>query len=165
MFKKLTIASQFQWIFLGAFLTLGVGIESKPAIAGCNFHGCSQSSVAECNFHGCPNPPMGAECNFHGCPPSPQPPQQQQQQQQQQPVQQVPVVYPPYPYPPYPNVGGSPQGIQQCMNSLLYRQELVCTRASGCSGIPKEGIGGWEYRSVRTQTSDTAAAQACQNAR
>jgi len=121
MFKKLTIASQFKWIFLGAFLTLGVGIESKPAIAGCNFHGCSQSSVAECNFHGCPNPPMGAECNFHGCPPSPQPPQQQQQQQQQQPVQQVPVVYPAYPYPPYPNVGGSPQGIQQCMNSLYIQ--------------------------------------------
>ena len=50
----------------------GIGFFSvSPAQAGCNFHGCSQSSVAECNFHGCPNPPMGEECTFHGCPPSP----------------------------------------------------------------------------------------------
>jgi hypothetical protein len=159
MFDKFTITSQLKWVFLGVILASGVGINNKPAIAGCNFHGCSQSSVAECNFHGCPNPPMGQECNFHGCPPSPQPPQQQQ------PTQPPAVVYPPYPYPPYPNVGGNPQAIQQCMNGLLYQRQLVCTRESGCSSIPQEGFGGWEYRTVRTQTSDAAAAQACQNAR
>ena len=161
MLNKFTITSQLKWAFLGVILTSGVGINSKPAIAGCNPFGCSQSSVAECNPFGCPNSPMGEKCTPFGCPPSPQPPQQQPA------TQQPPVVYPPYPYPayPYPNVGGNPQAIQQCMNGLLYQRQLVCTRQSGCSRIPQEGFGGWEYRNVRTQTSDVAAAQACQNAR
>ncbi|MCY7367967.1 MAG: hypothetical protein LH474_07425 [Chamaesiphon sp.] len=128
-----------------------MGVKTQSAVASCNPFGCSQSSAAECNPFGCPNPPLGAACTPFGCPassqPSPQPPA---------------VVYPPY---PYPTVGGSPQAIQQCMNSLLYTRQLVCTRESGCSRIPQEGFGGWQYDNVRTKTSDTAAAQACQNAR
>jgi hypothetical protein len=60
------------------FLTLPIGvmlvcIDSKPAFAGCNPFGCSQSSVAECNPFGCPNVPLGQACTPFGCPASPQP--------------------------------------------------------------------------------------------
>ncbi|MGK7947795.1 MAG: hypothetical protein AB4368_03040 [Xenococcaceae cyanobacterium] len=56
------------------FSFVGIGFFSTtPAQAGCNIHGCSQSSVAECNVFGCPNAPMGQECNVFGCPPSPSP--------------------------------------------------------------------------------------------
>lgn len=160
MFNKLTTTSQLKWVFLGAILTLGVGIDIKPAVAGCNAFGCSQSSVAECNPFGCPNSPRGEACTPFGCPPSPQPQQQQPVQPQQPPLQQPLYPYPPYPYPP--NIGGSPQAIQQCMESLLYRTEgqkpypgWICVANDvNCKTVR-----------VRTEISESAAAQACQNAR
>lgn len=40
------------------FSFVGIGFFSTtPAQAGCNIHGCSQSSVAECNVFGCPPSP------------------------------------------------------------------------------------------------------------
>lgn len=82
-------------------IATSIGIDDKPAVAGCNPFGCSQSSVAECNPFGCPNTPAGAACTPFGCPSSPPPQQQpvyvQPQQQpvyvqpQQQPGTQVPV--------------------------------------------------------------------------
>ena len=71
MFRQFNLKSSLKWVFVGAILTSVVGIENKPAVAGCNPFGCSQSSVAECNPFGCPNTPMGAACNPFGCPPSP----------------------------------------------------------------------------------------------
>lgn len=59
-------------------------------------------------------------------------------------------------------VGGSPQAIQQCMENLLYRTEV------------KKPFSGWicvendvncRTVRVRTEISETAAVQACQNAR
>ncbi|MDF5731210.1 MAG: hypothetical protein PUP92_25220 [Rhizonema sp. PD38] len=70
-------------------VTTSIGIQSKPAIAGCNPFGCSQSAIAECNPFGCPQAPTGQACTPFGCPSSPQP--QQQQQQQQQPGIQAPI--------------------------------------------------------------------------
>jgi hypothetical protein len=65
------ISSILAGLVLGIAPTLGI---SKVAVAGCNFHGCSQVPGVECNFHGCPIPPNGGECNFHGCPaPAPAP--------------------------------------------------------------------------------------------
>jgi hypothetical protein len=61
------ISSILAGLVLAITPTLGI---NKVAVAGCNFHGCSQVPGVECNFHGCPNPPNGAECNFHGCPPA-----------------------------------------------------------------------------------------------
>jgi hypothetical protein len=65
---------------------------------------------------------------------------------------------------PNRTIGGSPEGIHKCMQGLLYKRQLVCTRDS-CSQIPQEGFGGWKYQNVRTDISEPAAAQACQNAR
>lgn len=80
----------------------------------------------------------------------------------------VPQNPPPYGYPPsygYPvPIGGSPQAISACMRKLLYEQRLVCTR-DRCSSIPSEGFGGWQTQPVRTEFSESAAAQACQGAR
>lgn len=129
-------------IITGTLITLGVATENKSVLAGCNFHGCSQSSVAECNFHGCPNAPMGAECNFHGCPPSPPAP--------------APSNNPPTPSSTLlivpngggqnpPNPGGSGRAIAECMQQLLYRKTYL----------------GRE----RTEISEGTAVQACQNAR
>jgi hypothetical protein len=135
-------------------LTTGI-LHAKPAVAGCNAFGCSRSEAADCNAFGCPKSPMGEECSAFGCPPSEQP------------------VSAPAPTPPataplvvYPNqsMGGSPEGIPKCMQKLLYERKLVCTRDS-CSRIPREGFGGWQSQNVRTDLSESAAAQACQNAR
>jgi hypothetical protein len=47
----------------------------------------------------------------------------------------------------------------------MYEQKLVCTR-SYCSQFRQEaGYSGWELQAVRTGISETAAVQACQNAR
>lgn len=104
--------------------------------------------------------------------------QQNNANQQRQMPAQNPYPYPyPYPYPalpggnPYPALpGGSPQAISQCMRNLLYERRPVCTR-SYCAqlGSPAENannnFGGWQWQTVRTETSESAAAQACQNAR
>lgn len=66
--------------------------------------------------------------------------------------------------------GGDPQAIQQCMNGLLYVRKPVCTR-SACARLstPEEnannGFGGWQWQTVRTETSESTAADACRNAR
>jgi len=124
-------------------------LHTNPVLAGCNAFGCSQSSAADCNAFGCPNPPMGASCTAFGCPASPQP-----------------AAPPPRPVIVNPNntIGGSPEGIQNCMRGLLYKRQLVCTR-DRCSSIPREGFGGWQSQNVRTELGESAAAQACQNAR
>ncbi len=63
--------------------------------------------------------------------------------------------------------GGSPAAIAACMKKLMYERKLVCTRTGfpSCSSIPSEGFAGWEMQDVRTEISETAAVQACQNAR
>ncbi len=138
---------------------LVVAIKTQPAVAGCNPFGCSPSSVAECNPFGCPNPPLGQQCTPFGCPPSPQATQQQQQPTQnseqgrrrrrQRESSQ-------------PNVGGNPQAIQQCMTNLLYRtEEQKPFPAWVC--VPND-VNCRTVR-VRTEISESAAAQACQNAR
>lgn len=134
-------------LIIGATVTLGVGIKGNNALAGCNFHGCSQSSVAECNFHGCPNAPMGAECNFHGCPPSPpaaSPPPANPNPPSASTVIVVPNGGGQNPPPP-PNPGGSGEAIAKCMESLLYIQTYTGR--------------------VRSRISEETAVQACQNAR
>lgn len=142
--KKMSIMGQLKWVLFYTFLVSSVGIDSKPAMAGCNFHGCSQSSVAECNFHGCPNPPMGAECNFHGCPPSPL------ASPQPEPVNNGTALPPSNTVILVPNgessSGGSGQAIVECMQRLLYRNNQY--------GTP-----------TRTEISEATAVQACQNAR
>jgi hypothetical protein len=142
-------------VFLSmTFIGLIAGIfYVKPAVAECNPFGCSQSQAAECNPFGCPNPPLGQACTPFGCPSSPQP------APTPSPAQPTPVIVN-----PNQTIGGSPEGIPKCMQALLYERRLVCTRDS-CSRIPDEGFGGWEYQNVRTDISESAAAQACQNAR
>lgn len=78
----------------------------------------------------------------------------------QPPVQSVQPVQP-------RTVGGSPEAIASCMRRLMYERKLVCTRTGfpKCSSIPSEGFGGWQTQNVRTETSEDAAVQACQNAR
>lgn len=61
-----------------------------------------------------------------------------------------------------PSVGGSPEAIAQCMKKILYVEKKICTDAWGradgsCSFSRTE--------QVRTGVSESAAAQACQNAR
>jgi hypothetical protein len=77
-----------------------------------------------------------------------------------QPVQPVQSVQPVQPR----TVGGSPEAIASCMRRLMYERKLVCTR-NRCSSIPSEGFGGWQTQDVRTEISEDAAVQACQNAR
>ena len=88
-----------------------IGIESKPALAGCNAFGCSQSSVAECNPFGCPQVPMGQACTPFGCPPSPQPQQQQPNTIYVQPQPQPFYVQPQQPFyvQPQQPIYGQPQ--------------------------------------------------------
>jgi hypothetical protein len=88
----------------------------------------------------------------------------------QQPAQQSPYPYSPYPYPPYPSPGGNPQAIADCMKKLMYERKPVCTR-SRCFSLntpennANQNFGGWEWQTVRTSISESAAVQACQNAR
>ena len=90
------------------------------------------------------------------------------QQPAQQPAQQSPYPYPTYPYPPSP--GGNPQAIADCMKKLMYERKPVCTR-SGCFSLStpednaNQNFGGWEWQTVRTSIGESAAVQACQNAR
>jgi hypothetical protein len=126
---------------------------AQPSVAQtCNVFGCSQPGAGACNPFGCPNP--GANpCTPFGCPASPTP--------AATPAVQPPVIY----QPQQPQIGGSPQAIGNCMKNLMYEQQLVCTR-SYCSQLNREdGWGGWQLQTVRTQTSEVAAVQACQNAR
>lgn len=83
-----------------------------------------------------------------------------QQSNLNRPVQPVQSVQPVQPRP----VGGSPEAIATCMRRLMYERKLVCTR-DRCSSIPSEGFGGWQTQNVRTEISEDAAVQACQNAR
>jgi hypothetical protein len=78
----------------------------------------------------------------------------------------TPVLTPvPAPVPtPVVVPGGSPEAIASCMRRLMYERKLFCTR-SRCSSIPSEGFGGWQTQNVRTEISEAAAVQACQNAR
>jgi hypothetical protein len=83
-----------------------------------------------------------------------------------------PYPYPPYPYPPYPQQSvGDPQAIADCVKKLLYERKPVCTRDGYCArlGSPEENannnFGGWQWQTVRTSMSESAAAQACQGAR
>lgn len=126
-------------------------LHAQPVVAGCNPFGCSKSEAADCNAFGCPKPPMGEECSPFGCPPS------------EQPAPTSPATPPLIVY-PNQSIGGSPEGISKCMQKLLYERKLVCTRDS-CSRIPREGFAGWQSQNVRTDLSESAAAQACQNAR
>lgn len=100
-----------------SIISTSISFESKPALAGCNLFGCSQSRVAECNPFGCPKLPLGEACSLLGCPPSPplQPTQPQPQpvdvqtqpQSKSQPVdvqpqpQSQPVDVQPQPQPVY----------------------------------------------------------------
>jgi hypothetical protein len=128
---------------LSASLPLFVQIEHSVAQT-CNAFGCSQPGAGACNPFGCPNP--GADpCTPFGCPASPTP-------SSAPPARQ-------------PQIGGSPQAIASCMKNLMYEQRLVCTR-SRCSQLNREdGWGGWQLQTVRTEISEAAAVQACQNAR
>jgi hypothetical protein len=87
-----------------------------------------------------------------------------QQSNLNQPVQ--PPVQSVQPVQPRP-VGGSPEAITTCMRRLMYERKLVCTRTGfpRCSSMPSEGFGGWQTQDVRTEISEAAAVQACQNAR
>lgn len=58
--------------------------------------------------------------------------------------------------------GGSPQAIAQCMDSMLYRTE-VQKPFPGWICVPND-VNCKTVR-VRTEISEIAAAQACQNAR
>lgn len=124
---------------------IAIALANKPAIAGCNPFGCSQSSAAECNPFGCPNPPVGAACSPFGCPSSAQP--------QPQPTNNTAPTGSSQPR------GGSPDGIASCVNKLLYKNAQVCTRTY-ISGSCRD----WETRQVRSDISENVAAQACQNA-
>ncbi len=134
---------------------------TQPSVAQtCNPFGCSQPGAGACNPFGCPNP--GADpCTPFGCPASPTPAGGT--------AAQPLVIYqpqqPPVIYQPRRQIGGSPQAIGNCMKNLMYEQQLVCTR-SYCSQVSREdGWGGWQLQTVRTQTSEVAAVQVCQNAR
>ncbi|MBD1848207.1 hypothetical protein H6F89_33620 [Cyanobacteria bacterium FACHB-63] len=64
-----------------------------------------------------------------------------------------------------PAPSGNGRAISTCMKNLMYEQRLVCTR-SYCSQLSREdGWGGWQLQTVRTEISEAAAVQACQNAR
>ena len=69
--------------------------------------------------------------------------------------------------PPLTIPSGSPQAIADCMRKLMYERRFVCTRSAPlvCFNPPEEGFGGWQTQNVRTDISETAAVQACQNAR
>jgi hypothetical protein len=131
---------------------------AQPSVAQtCNVFGCSQPGAGACNPFGCPNP--GANpCTPFGCPASPTP--------TAAPAVQPPVIYQPQPppviYQPQPQIGGSPQAIQQCMENLLYRTE-VQKPFSGWICVPND-VNCRTVR-VRTEISEAAAVQACQNAR
>lgn len=82
-----------------------------------------------------------------------------------------PYPYPPYPYPPYPQQsGGNPQAVANCVKKLMYERKAVCTRGGSCARLnsPEENannnFGGWQWQTVRTSISESAAAQACQGA-
>ena len=52
------------------------------------------------------------------------------------------------------------------MKKLMYERELVCTRTQfSCSAFPQECFAGWQTQDVRTDISESAAVQACKNAR
>lgn len=150
-------------------LTIGILSSSLPLFVqipslaqACNAFGCSQPGAGACNPFGCPNPGAGP-CTPFGCPASPTP--------AVAPPAQPTVIYQPqqpaviYQQQPQPQMGGSPQAISNCMKNLMYEQRLVCTR-SYCSQLRREdGYGGWQRQTVRTETSEAAAVQACQNAR
>jgi hypothetical protein len=67
----------------------------------------------------------------------------------------------------YRDSGGSPEAIASCMKKLMYERKLVCTRDSinACSAYPQDGWAGWQAQDVRTDISESAAVQACKNAR
>ncbi|NJK65896.1 MAG: hypothetical protein HC849_00165 [Oscillatoriales cyanobacterium RU_3_3] len=123
---------------------------AQPSVAQtCNVFGCSQPGADACNPFGCPNP-GAAPCTPFGCPASPTP--------AATPAAQPSVIY----QPQQPQIGGSPQAIQQCMENLLYRTEV------------QKPFSGWicvgndvncRTVRVRTEISEAAAVQACQNAR
>jgi len=77
---------------------------------------------------------------------------------------------PPRTPPPAVVPGGSPQAIADCMKKLMYERRPVCTR-SYCAQLrspaenANDNFGGWQWQIVRTEISETAAVQACQNAR
>ncbi|MEG4808280.1 hypothetical protein QUA82_13415 [Microcoleus sp. F8-D3] len=134
---------------LSASLPLFVQIE--PSVAQtCNVFGCSQPGASACNPFGCPNP-GAAPCTPFGCPASPTP--------AASPAAQPPVIYQQQ---PQPQIGGSPQAIQQCMENLLYRTE-VQKPFSGWICVAND-VNCRTVR-VRTEISEAAAVQACQNAR
>ncbi len=131
---------------------------AQPSVAQtCNVFGCSPPGASACNPFGCPNP-GAAPCTPFGCPASPTP--------AAAPAAQPPVIYQPQQtpviYQPQPQIGGSPQAIQQCMENLLYRTE-VQKPFSGWICVPND-VNCRTVR-VRTEISEAAAVQACQNAR
>ena len=148
---------------IGILSTVPLLVAIQPSAAqSCNAFGCSQPGAGECNPFGCPNP-GAALCTPFGCPASPTPaapPARPSVIYQPQPS----VIYQPQ---PQPQIGGSPQAIVDCMKRLMYERKLVCTCTGfpGCSSFPSEGFGGWQTQNVRTSISETAAVQACQNAR
>src|SRR4028118_94284 len=134
---------------------------AQPSVAQtCNAFGCSQPGAGACNPFGCPNP-GATPCTPFGCPASPTP--------AAAPAAQPPVLYQPPQQPviyqPQPQIGGSPQGIANCMKNLMYEQRLVCTESSCSQSTREDGFGGWQLQIVRTEISEAGAVQACQNAR
>ena len=133
-----------------SLLNAGALILLKPEAAiaqTCNVFGCSQPGAGECNPFGCPNP-GASECTPFGCPASPTP--------APQPTAQPTTVTPTT----TTTTGGSPDAIVSCMQGLLYRTESVCTATDMWGRCTST-----ESVQVRSDISETTAAQACQNAR
>jgi hypothetical protein len=105
------ISSILAGLVLGMTPTLGI---SKVAIAGCNFHGCSEVPGVECNFHGCPIPPNGGECNFHGCP-APTSVSKPVENPTQQPSQQIIITPQPQAQPQTPQT----ESVADCITKIL----------------------------------------------
>lgn len=159
--QQVAMAALFFTLPIGSIL---IGINVKPAFAGCNIFGCSQSNVAECNPFGCPKPPSGQTCTPFGCPESPPSAQPNQYPNQpnntEQPISEQPNTEQLNSNQPSSEV--NPQALQKCLETLLYRTE------------EKKPFPGWicvpndvncRTVRVRTEISENVAVQACQGAR
>ena len=153
--QQIAMAALFFTLPIGSIL---IGTDIKPAFAGCNIFGCSQSSVAECNPFGCPKPPSGQTCTPFGCPESP--PSTQPNQYLNQPNSEQPNAE--QSSSEQPNAEVNPQSLQKCLDALLYRTE------------EKKPFPGWicvpndvncKTVRVRTEISENVAVQACQGSR
>jgi hypothetical protein len=168
--QQIAMAALFFTLPIGSIF---IGTDVKPAFAGCNIFGCSQSNVAECNPFGCPKPPSGETCTPFGCPeskPSAQPNQYPNQPSFERPNIEQPNSEQPsteqlnsyQPNSEQPNPEVNTQFLQKCLDALLYRTE------------EKKPFPGWicvpndvncKTIRVRTEISENVAVQACQGSR